>query len=106
MANILIIEDNAAQREALEEFLTATGDEHRVYLAPDGELARAVFKERALDLIISDLMLPDTTGIELVREFRQSSDIPFLIITGEPSIESAVEAIQLGANDYLTKPVD
>lgn len=105
---ILIIEDNRAQREALEEFLTSTyKDQKSVYAAEDGELARAVIKDRSIEIVISDLMLPDITGIELVKEIRKlRPDLPFLILTGQPSIESAIEAIKAGANDYLLKPVD
>ncbi|MBX7059252.1 MAG: sigma-54 dependent transcriptional regulator [Leptospirales bacterium] len=111
MANFLVIEDNAAQRAALEEFLGALGkkDEHRVYSAPELELARAVLAERPIDIILSDLMLPDGMSIELVREVRTGGrlrDIPILILTGQPSIETAVEAIREGASDYLLKPVD
>ncbi len=105
MTSILVIEDDDAQRSALEEYLT--GLEYTVYAAPDGNLARAVLKERGIDFVVSDLMLPDTTGIEIVREVRKSSqELPFLILTGQPTIETAVEAIQAGASDYLMKPVD
>lgn len=109
MANFLVIEDNPAQREALVEYLEGMGKkrEHTVYAAENGELARAVLAERPIDFILSDLMLPDATGIELVREVRaRHPKLPFLILTGQPSIETAVEAIREGASDYLLKPVD
>lgn len=110
MANFLIIEDNAAQRAALEEYLeglSSKEEKHTVYTASDGELAQAVLTERRVDVILSDLMLPDTTGIDIVREVRKGMpDVPFLILTGQPSIETAVEAIRQGATDYLLKPVD
>lgn len=116
MASFLVIEDDPAQRAALEEYLTeqlgrggdlADGGSHTVYAAADGELAHAVLKERPIDIIISDLMLPDTTGIDIVRRVRESAPgIPFLILTGQPSIETAIDAIRAGATDYLIKPVD
>ncbi len=109
MISILVIEDDEAQRLALEEFLQNPGGSVRytVYAAPDGETARAVLRERHVDLVVSDLMLPDTDGIQLVKELRQlGRELPFLILTGQPSIETAVEAIREGASDYLMKPVD
>lgn len=111
MAQFLIVEDNAAQRAALEEFLGALGKkgQHQIYSASEIELARAVISERNIDIVLSDLMLPDGTGIDLVREVRSHarlSEIPILILTGQPSIETAVEAIREGASDYLLKPVD
>ncbi|MEQ9364302.1 MAG: sigma-54 dependent transcriptional regulator [Leptospirales bacterium] len=110
MASFLVIEDNDAQRAALEEYLNGLSNPkapHTVYAAPDGELAHAVLKERAVDVIISDLMLPDTTGIDIVKSVRETApDTPFLIMTGQPSIETAIEAIRAGATDYLIKPVD
>lgn len=110
MALVLLVEDNASQRQALEEFLAKDklfSHPLELYSAPDLEIARAVLKEKQVDLILSDLKLPDGTGIALVEEVRTyNAQIPFLILTGEPSIESAVEAIRKGANDYLLKPVD
>ncbi len=110
MANFLIIEDQPAQRSALEEFLGGLGKkgEHVVYAAPDLEIARTVLADRPVDIVVSDLMLPDGESIELLREVRaaRGRDIPFLILTGQPSIETAIEAIRQGATDYLLKPVD
>ena len=110
MKSLLLIEDNKQQRKALEEFLNTTKNfltELDVYLAPDGETARAILKQKEIDIVLSDLFLPDSTGIELAQELRGSgSQIPFLILTGEPSVESAVEALRKGANDYLQKPVE
>ena len=119
MALVLLVEDNASQRQALEEFLERFLEESlsgqnllgqtpsEVYSAPDIERARIILKEKHIDLILSDLKLPDGTGIELIEEVRsRGSKTPFLILTGEPSIESAIEAIRKGANDYLLKPVD
>ena len=111
MIQLLLIEDNQSQRKALEEFLENkkyNGVSFDIYSAPDGETARAILKEKSIDLILSDLMLPDCTAIDLIEEVRSSVQhaLPFLILTGEPSIESAIEAIRKGANDYLLKPVD
>ena len=111
MALVLLVEDNAGQRQALREFLSTQKlfgqTPLEIYDVPDLERAIAVFKEKHIDIILSDLKLPDGTGIELIEEVRsRNSQLPFLILTGEPSIESAIEAIRKGANDYLLKPVD
>ncbi|HMX57220.1 MAG TPA: sigma-54 dependent transcriptional regulator [Leptospiraceae bacterium] len=106
MPNILIIEDDPAQRSALEEFLTDyLGKKGNVFAAEDLETARTVFRDRKIQLIVTDLMLPDGTGIEFVKEIKDSK-IPVLLLTGQPSIETAIEAIRAGASDYLIKPVD
>lgn len=108
MAGILIIEDDKSQRLALDEFLSDyLGKKGQVYAAEDLASARTVFSDRKIDLIVSDLMLPDGTGIEFVRHTRESgSNAPVLLLTGQPSIETAIEAIRAGASDYLLKPVD
>ncbi|MBL8021756.1 MAG: sigma-54-dependent Fis family transcriptional regulator [Leptospirales bacterium] len=108
MTNLLIIEDDRSQREALQEYLTDyVGKKGTVYAAPDIDTARSIFRDRKLDLIISDLMLPDGTGIEFIKETRQAgSTVPTLLLTGQPSIETAIDAIRSGASDYLLKPVD
>lgn len=109
MIHLLVIEDDDAQRDALVEFLTSVekGKAFNVYAAPDGEIARTILSDRHVDMVVSDLMLPDTNGIEIVKELRKTgSEIPFLILTGQPSIETAIDAIRQGASDYLLKPVD
>ncbi len=109
MINLLVIEDDDAQRMALVEYLSdiGGGKTYHVYAAGEGAVAKTVLSDRQVDMVISDLMLPDTTGIDIVRYVRSSGkNIPFLILTGQPSIETAIDAIRAGANDYLLKPVD
>ena len=109
MNSILIVEDDPLQREGLKEFLESLekGKAYDVYAAESGEIALSVLESRRVDIIISDLMLPDYTGIDLVKAVRDAKlDIPFLILTGQPTVETAVEAIRSGASDYLMKPVD
>ena len=110
MPTLLIIEDNNAQREALYEFLSGQelfSTPIEAYAAPDIEIAQTILSERKIDIILSDLMLPDGRGVDLVEQVRKKNPhLPFLILTGQPSIESAIEAIRRGANDYLLKPVD
>jgi DNA-binding NtrC family response regulator len=108
MAGILIIEDDKSQRLALDEFLSDyLGKKGQVFAAPDLASARTVFADRKVDLIVSDLMLPDGSGIDFVKHTREAgSNVPVLLLTGQPSIETAVEAIRAGATDYLLKPVE
>jgi len=112
MADILIIEDNEAQRSALNEFLSGAEfkkESLSVTEAADGRGALEVLDRAGADIVICDLMLPDMTGIDIIKKTKEKqslADIPFLILTGQPSIETAVEAIKAGAGDYLLKPVD
>ncbi len=112
MQHILIIEDEEDQRNGLVEYLTSLKGKrgaalYNVYAASDGAIAQTVLTDRKVDLIVSDLMLPDLTGIEIIEWARlHNVAAPFLILTGQPSIETAVQAIQAGASDYLVKPVD
>ena len=119
MAAILVVEDDSVQRQALQEFLENVFQQEilknkifhdkklDVYSAADGQLARAVLKEKTIDLVLSDLRLPDCMGIDLISLARKKNpELPFLVLTGEPSIETAIDAIRKGANDYLLKPVD
>ena len=111
MFQLLIVEDHVAQIQALEEFLRSQQKSLRIeeiYCAADLEVARFILRERSIDLIISDLILPDGTGIDLVRHVRKriKSEIPLILLTGQPSVETAVTALKEGANDYLIKPAD
>lgn len=108
MSSVLIIEDNEAQRVALEEYVQQLlGKDGQVFAAPEGEIAFSVLADRKVDLILSDLMLPDMNGIDIIKRVRQDYiDLPIVIMTGEPSYETAIEAIREGANDYLLKPID
>ncbi len=113
MSAVLILEDDPAQRAAVEEYIRdimprkSGRPSYEVYSAGEISVARTVFAQRHIDLIISDLMLPDGTGIDFLKEVRKlRPEVPFLMMTAQPSIESAVEAIRAGAADYLLKPVD
>jgi DNA-binding NtrC family response regulator len=116
MSSILILEDDLHQRAALEEYIrefmadkktSAKRRSYEVYSAAEIAVAKTVFAQRPVDLVISDLMLPDGTGIDFLKEARRiNPNIPFLIMTAQPTIETAVEAIRSGANDYLLKPIE
>ncbi len=102
---ILLIEDEEILRFTFKSFLTKAG--HEVVTAEDYDTALKAISENVLDLIIADIILKGHTGLDILREVRtQGRRIPVIMITGKPSIETASEAVRLGAYDYLTKPVE
>jgi two-component system response regulator PilR (NtrC family) len=101
--NILIVDDDAAIRSTLSEYFESLG--HRVIAAVDGEDALKKFVPDEFDCIISDLMMPKIDGLELLKLVRmQDNKTLFVMITGYPNIDSAVNAIKAGAYDYIAKP--
>jgi DNA-binding NtrC family response regulator len=100
---ILIVDDNRGLREILEEYLRGEGDV--VEGADNGKEALEKHKEHLYDLIITDLNMPEMAGIELIKTIKGENEITeFVIITGYASMDSAVEAIKIGAFDYIVKP--
>lgn len=101
---ILIVDDEAIVRESLQDWLTYAG--YEVTIAEDGEMARELVETNNFDIIILDVRLPGKTGIRILREIRETRPlIKSIIITAYPTVELAEEARQLGAIEYLTKPV-
>jgi len=100
---ILIVEDEPEMIRALSRFLTRLG--YQVQTEESGEDAWKAIEETMFDLIISDMAMDDISGLELLERVRTTdSALPFIIITGVGTIETAVEAIKLGAFHYITKP--
>jgi len=101
---ILIVDDDPAAREELSELISDLKDV-RPAVAPDGEEAWRILRDDPPAAALIDLRLPDIDGIELLKRIKTlPTDIPAVIVTGAGSIESGVEAIKLGAHDYLLKP--
>ncbi|MBN2745027.1 MAG: response regulator [Marinilabiliaceae bacterium] len=102
--SILIVEDNAELRAFLRKILIP---EYLIYEAVDGEQALKVASEHVPDLILSDWMMPGMNGLELLRHLRENvntSHIPFVMLTAKTDIDSKIEGLETGADDYITKP--
>jgi DNA-binding NtrC family response regulator len=105
MKSILIVEDEHDNRELLSEVITRWG--YRAITAADGREGIEAFEKNSVDLVISDLKMPNVDGVsflELIRERDQN--VAFIVLTGYPSIDSAVRTMKNGAFDYLVKPLD
>jgi len=104
-AFILLVEDNEDFRLILQESLESAG--FHVTSAANATRAREAMSLGKFDLTILDVRLPDGNGIELMREFRQiDPDMGIIIMTGYAEVDTAVDAVRLGANDFLKKPFD
>jgi len=103
MIQILIVDDDKSMREFLELMLKR--ERYDVLSAKDGADAILLLKENYFDLIVTDLMMPAINGLELLKKAKNIyPDIKIIVITAFGTIETAVEAMKLGANDYITKP--
>jgi two-component system, NtrC family, response regulator PilR len=102
-ARILVVDDEESIREFLDIMLKKEG--YDVTLAEDGKRAQEFLKKKTFDMVISDLQMPNVTGIELLKFTKDlNPDLVFMIITAFGTTETAVEAMKLGAYDYITKP--
>ncbi|MGH2364187.1 MAG: response regulator transcription factor [Chloroflexota bacterium] len=102
MASILVVEDELELGRLLTRELKAAG--YRVRHAPDGETAQRLFAQEPTDAIILDWMLPDFDGLEVLRRLRRSSAVPVLMLTARAEEVDRVVGLEVGADDYLTKP--
>ena len=103
--NILIVEDGRSQREMLRDFLIKEG--HQVSEAENGETGIRMVAENQFDLILLDYKMTGMDGMEVLKEVKRiNHEIDVVIITAYGTIETAVEAIKVGAIDYITKPVE
>ncbi len=99
---ILVIEDEKLMRVTIEDSLTALG--YPVLACENGADGLAAFRDHACGLVVTDIRLPDANGLDLLREITRTSDIPVIVMTAFGTIKDAVEAMKLGAFDYITKP--
>ncbi len=100
--HILVVDDEPQITRVLRTSLGAQGYEIRA--ANDGETALEIVKDFAPDLVITDLSMPNMNGIELCRRLRQTSQVPIIVLSVRGEERSKVEALDSGADDYVTKP--
>jgi two-component system, OmpR family, response regulator RegX3 len=99
---LLIVEDEPSYVEALEVALTREGFETAAAL--DGRAALDAFDDDPPDLVLLDLMLPELSGLDVLRTIRASSQVPVIVVSAKDAEADVVSALELGADDYLTKP--
>jgi class 3 adenylate cyclase len=104
---VLVVDDNASNRELLARRLMRQG--HEVHAAADGAEALALLRQRAVDLVLLDVLMPGRSGADVLRELKADPDlreVPVLMISALDEIETVIRCIELGAEDYLAKPFD
>ena len=101
---ILIVDDDENIAELISLYLTK--ENYETEIVYDGESAVAKFKENAPDLVLLDLMLPGMDGYEVCKEIRKTSKVPVIILSAKGEVFDKVLGLELGADDYLSKPFD
>ncbi|GHC97880.1 DNA-binding response regulator [Nocardiopsis terrae] len=102
MTRVLVVEDEESYSDALSYMLRKEGFE--VAVAPTGTVALETFDRTGADLVLLDLMLPGLSGTEVCRTLRQKSNVPVIMLTAKDSEIDKVVGLELGADDYVTKP--
>ena len=103
--NILVIDDEAAQRDVLTGYLKKKG--YKIFSASSGKEGIEVARTNPVDIILSDFKMPDLSGLEVLEQVKKiNPEISFVIVTAYGTVENAVKAMRLGAFDYISKPVD
>ena len=101
---VLLVDDDAQVLSAYARALSVAG--YSVTTASDGRVAAEILKTKGFDAVVSDISMPDMDGVQLLRTVRaQDLDVPVILMTGKPSVETAAQAVEYGALRYLLKPV-
>jgi diguanylate cyclase (GGDEF)-like protein len=106
-ASLLVVDDDEMTRDVLARRLQRIG--HAVVSARDGAQALELIGQQPFDAILLDIKMPGLTGFDVLKKIRQTksvTDLPVLMVTSSDDSDSVVEALELGANDYITKPLD
>jgi two-component system, OmpR family, alkaline phosphatase synthesis response regulator PhoP len=101
-ANVLVAEDDPKQAELLRRYLEHEG--HRVSVVHDGRAALDEIRHRPPDLLVLDVMMPRVDGLDVCRILRRDSEVPVLMVTARSTEDDLLLGLDLGADDYLTKP--
>lgn len=107
MANILLIEDEEPIRRVMVRILEEENESYKVTQAADGKLGFETLSKNNFDLVLCDIKMPKMDGIEVLQQTRtKGNQTPFIMLTGHGNVETAVEAMKLGAYDFIPKPPD
>ena len=101
-SNILVVDDEPIVREVVCRYLER--ESFTTLEAGDGEEALRLLRAEEIDLVVLDVMLPGPDGLELCRWIRARSDLPVIMLTGRGEVTDRIVGLELGADDYLTKP--
>lgn len=104
MANILIADDEKEIVRLLRIYIEA--NDNKVFEANDGETALEILSNESIDLAIVDIMMPKINGYEVIKYIRKENNIPVLVISAKVELSDRVFGIDLGADDYITKPFE
>ena len=100
--NILIVEDEKNILDVISAYLVK--EEYKVIEAMDGQTALEIFYKEDIHLIILDLMIPKISGEEVCTMIRRISDVPIIMLTAKVDVDSRIEGLNIGADDYVSKP--
>lgn len=101
--SIMVVDDELLIRDLLYDFFTGQG--WRITVAESGSKALELLEKQPVDLVLSDIKMPDMDGLQLAAELRRSHpETPVVLMTGYPSVESAVSALRARVEDYVIKP--
>ena len=104
MAKILIVDDEHSIRETFAAFLQR--EKHELFTAENIVIALDIIEKHNLDLIITDIIMPEASGLDLLKQIQlKAPDIPVIVMTGVPNVDTATEAVKFNAYDYLVKPI-
>jgi two-component system phosphate regulon response regulator OmpR len=102
--HLLVVDDDRRIRDLLSRFLSTEG--YRISTADSAAMARAKLASLHFDLLILDVMMPGETGFEFARSIRQTSAVPILMLTARDAAESRIAGLEIGADDYVSKPFE
>jgi DNA-binding response OmpR family regulator len=102
VTTVLVVDDEPIVREVVVRYLEREG--YRTLEAGDGDLARQLLEQHSPGLVVLDVMLPGTDGLELCRWIRSRSDLPIIMLTARGEEADRIVGLELGADDYVTKP--
>ena len=102
--HILVVDDDEETLELLKAFLSQAG--YQISVARNSEEMDQVMAKWSIDLLVLDLMLKNQSGLDICRDLRQTSSVPVLMLTAMSADQDRIKGLELGADDYMTKPFD